>query len=61
MLKLPKSAAASFALRTLTTAFRYSSEEQLLTKLRYAITNCKAIDSDAYARTTLPEDPETNI
>eukprot|EP00043_Microstomoeca_roanoka_P017876 m.188057 g.188057 ORF g.188057 m.188057 type:complete len:1956 (-) comp16717_c2_seq1:255-6122(-) len=33
---------------------RYSSFEVLLHKLRYAINNCKAIDTDNYARTTLP-------
>lgn len=33
---------------------RYSSAEVLMAKLRYAINNCKAIDTDNYARTTLP-------
>eukprot|EP00045_Choanoeca_perplexa_P017892 m.270728 g.270728 ORF g.270728 m.270728 type:complete len:4196 (-) comp17668_c0_seq1:27-12614(-) len=35
---------------------QYSSAEILEAKLRYAITNCKAIDSDSYARTSLPEE-----
>eukprot|EP00730_Choanoeca_flexa_P001737 TRINITY_DN10762_c0_g3_i2.p4 TRINITY_DN10762_c0_g3~~TRINITY_DN10762_c0_g3_i2.p4 ORF type:complete len:113 (+),score=23.85 TRINITY_DN10762_c0_g3_i2:3787-4125(+) len=35
---------------------KYSSSEVLEAKLRYAVTNCKAIDSDSYARTSLPEE-----
>ncbi|EDQ92018.1 uncharacterized protein MONBRDRAFT_55, partial [Monosiga brevicollis MX1] len=35
---------------------RYSSQQVMSRKLRYAITHCKAIDSDAYARTNLADE-----